>query len=54
MYINHWGLNRSPFAAQLNPEDFYASPTHEEALARLQFLILSLLHVAGSSCSATH
>ena len=39
MYINHWGLNRSPFAAQLNPEDFYASPTHEEALARLQFLI---------------
>lgn len=39
MYINHWGLDRSPFATQLNPEDFFASPTHEEALARLQFLI---------------
>ncbi|MCP4193614.1 MAG: AAA family ATPase [Planctomycetaceae bacterium] len=39
MYIDHWALDRSPFAAQLNPEDFFASATHEEALARLQFLI---------------
>ena len=36
MYVKHWGLTRSPFAGQLSTADFYASPTHEEALARIQ------------------
>ncbi len=39
MFTAHWGLTRSPFASQLNPEDFYLSATHDEALARLVFLI---------------
>lgn len=39
MFIAHWGLRCSPFAGQLNPEEYYASETHEEALARIQFLI---------------
>lgn len=39
MYTNHWGMDRSPFAAQLNPADYFPSATHEEGLARLQFLV---------------
>ena len=39
MFITHWGLTRSPFGGPLNPADYYASPTHEEALARMMFLI---------------
>lgn len=38
MHIAHWGLKRSPFAAQLNPADYYPSAIHEEALARIHFL----------------
>ncbi len=39
MYTNHWGMDRSPFAAQLNAADYFPSATHEEGLARLQFLV---------------
>ncbi len=39
MYPSHWGLSRSPFGPQLDPRQFFASPGHEEALARLHFLI---------------
>jgi general secretion pathway protein A len=39
MYQSHWGLQESPFLGCVAPEFFYPSPTHEEALARLQFLV---------------
>ena len=39
MYIAYWGLTHSPFASQLDPKDYYPSSQHEEALARLDFLI---------------
>ncbi len=39
MHIAYWGLTHSPFASQLDPKDYYPSTLHEEALARLDFLI---------------
>jgi general secretion pathway protein A len=39
MYETHWGLRESPFLGCLAAEFFYQSPTHEEALARLHFLV---------------
>ncbi len=39
MYPSHWGLRESPFRGRLDPHFFYQSPTHEEALARLHFLV---------------
>ncbi len=39
MYPSHWGLRESPFRNGLDPQSFYPSPTHEEALARLHFLV---------------
>jgi type II secretory pathway predicted ATPase ExeA len=39
MYESHWGLRESPFRCLADPRFFYCSPTHEEALARLSFLI---------------
>jgi general secretion pathway protein A len=39
MYPSHWGLTASPFRNCLDPRYFYQSPTHEEALARLSFLV---------------
>ena len=39
MYQSHWGLRESPFRNCLDPRSFYQSPTHEEALARLHFLV---------------
>ncbi|MCA9148292.1 MAG: AAA family ATPase [Planctomycetales bacterium] len=39
MHIDYWGLDHSPFASQLDPSDYYPSAVHEEALARLDFLI---------------
>ena len=39
MYRSHWGLNESPFQGRLDPSKFYESPTHEEGLARLDFLV---------------
>src|SRR5574340_989475 len=39
MYPSHWGLQRSPFRACLDPQFFFQSPGHEEALARLHFLV---------------
>jgi type II secretory pathway predicted ATPase ExeA len=38
MYQAHWGLQKSPFRGDLDPKSFFPSPTHEEALARLNFL----------------
>jgi len=39
MYQSHWGLDETPFRTRLDPRFFYHSPTHEEALARLSFLV---------------
>jgi general secretion pathway protein A len=57
MYESHWGLRETPFRACLDPGLFYESPTHEEALARLHFLVDErrrlglLLGAAGSGKS---
>ena len=39
MYESHWGLNNSPFQATVDPDAFFPSPTHDEALARLNYLV---------------
>jgi general secretion pathway protein A len=39
MYPSHWGLDETPFRTDLDPRFFYQGPTHEEALARLHFLV---------------
>jgi type II secretory pathway predicted ATPase ExeA len=39
MYQSHWGFKEEPFRSKLDPRFFYASPVHEEALARLHFLV---------------
>ncbi|HID75281.1 MAG TPA: AAA family ATPase [Planctomycetaceae bacterium] len=39
MYQAYWGLREMPFSGRAEWRWFYCSPTHEEALARLQFLV---------------
>jgi len=39
MYQGHWGLENSPFGSARDARRFHESPTHEEALARLHFLV---------------
>ena len=39
MYESYWGLRESPFHENFDPQSFYQSATHEEALARLHFLV---------------
>lgn len=39
MYANYWGLAEIPFKNTIEPRWLYESPGHEEALARLMFLI---------------
>lgn len=39
MYTKHWGLNDPPFGLRTDLQYFHLSPTHDEALARLQFLV---------------
>lgn len=39
MYQSHWGLDETPFQNRPNARFFYQSPTHDEALARLHFLV---------------
>ncbi len=39
MYQAHWGLRTSPFRGCVDAALFHQSPTHEEALARLDFLV---------------
>jgi general secretion pathway protein A len=57
MYLAQWGLQEPPFRNAIDPRCFFQSPTHEEALARLQFLIDGdrraglLLGTAGSGKS---
>jgi general secretion pathway protein A len=57
MYQSHWGLRETPFRSGLDPRLFYGSPTHEEALFRLHFLVQErrrvglLMGVSGSGKS---
>jgi len=37
MYLEHYGFTAKPFDKTPNPEFMYPSPSHEEALARLQY-----------------
>lgn len=39
IYNTHWGLRDTPFRGCHDPRMFYQSPTHDEALARLHFLV---------------
>jgi len=39
MYNSYWGFHRSPFSGSIDPERFYESPSHEEALARLTYVV---------------
>jgi len=39
MYESHWGLSESPFASRLSTKWFHESPVHDEALARMFYLI---------------
>lgn len=39
MFTQYWGLKENPFASRFDRRWFYDSPGHEEALARLYFLI---------------
>lgn len=39
MYESYWGLSASPFTNRLSTNWFHESPIHEEALARLFYLI---------------
>src|SRR3989304_6540590 len=39
MYNEYWGFKRSPFSGSLDPERFYESPSHKEALARLSYVV---------------
>ena len=39
MYEAYWGLDRNPFNGSGDTQSYHESPVHEEALARLQFLV---------------
>jgi general secretion pathway protein A len=39
MQLDHWQLTASPFHTQLDPQHYYPSASHDEALARLEYLV---------------
>ena len=39
MYLEHWGLKKTPFGNAPTRSNFYRSPQHEEALRRLLYVI---------------
>lgn len=39
MQLDHWQLAASPFHTALDPRHYYPSASHEEALARLEYLV---------------
>jgi type II secretory pathway predicted ATPase ExeA len=39
MYETYWNLNHNPFSGSSESQFYHESPAHEEALARLQFLV---------------
>ena len=44
MYERYWGLSGSPFQNTLDDSRIYESPQHEEALARLYYLVEQRRH----------
>lgn len=59
MYLRYWGLREQPFVPRQDPQAYIASAPHEEALARLHYVIESrrrlglLLGTPGSGKSLT-
>ncbi|HVX64570.1 MAG TPA: AAA family ATPase [Pirellulales bacterium] len=59
MYLRYWGLREQPFVPRQDPQAYIASAPHEEALARLQYVVESrrrlglLLGTPGSGKSLT-
>ena len=54
MYLQHWKLSETPFPSALSASGYCANPAHEEALARMRFLVdrtqgLGLLLGGGGS-----
>jgi len=45
MYQQYWGLRESPFRGSLDVSQFFATPNHDEALARLHFLVEGCRHL---------
>ncbi len=45
MYQQYWGLRESPFRGNLDVAQFFATPNHDEALARLHFLVEGRRHL---------
>jgi type II secretory pathway predicted ATPase ExeA len=39
MYQTYWGLRAKPFGNRLDADRYYPAPTHDEALARLDYLV---------------
>ncbi|HEX3654993.1 MAG TPA: AAA family ATPase [Pirellulales bacterium] len=39
MHYEHWGLREAPFDSHQQPRWFYSNPVHDEALARLHYLL---------------
>lgn len=39
MQLDHWQLTAAPFHTQLDPQHYYPSASHDEALARLEYLV---------------
>ena len=39
MQLEHWGLDSWPFRAVLDVNRFYPSAGHDEAIARLEYLV---------------
>lgn len=39
MSLSHWGFTQPPFPAQVGVRQFFRSPTHVEAMARLNYLV---------------
>ena len=46
MYLEYWGIESPPFDNAPNPDLFYPSPQHEEALSRLLFAVTQQKGVA--------
>jgi type II secretory pathway predicted ATPase ExeA len=38
-WIRHFGLQRAPFSKSIAPQDLFARPTHDEAVARVRFCV---------------
>lgn len=59
MYQQHWGLDVSPYRDGVDPKFYHRGPVHEEALARMHFLVENgrrlglLVGTAGTGKSST-